>query len=145
MSDASLEVAVLEPARWRSWPLRESLWRSLGVAAGLCALAALVAVMTGSLVLTLLAVLAMLVALWRFFLPVTFEVNEHGVEQSLLSRAHRLPWQAIGHGRLCRGGVLLVPRGQRSEMAPFNSLYVPWNGHRDQVLMFVAHFLNQRA
>jgi len=145
MSDREVEVNVLEPARWRSWPLRESPWRSLGVGGGLCALAVVVGMMTGSVLLGGLIALAMAIALWRFFLPVWFEINEQGVEQSLFLRRHRLPWQSIRYFRRCRAGVLLVPRGQRSEMATFHAVYVPWNGCRDRVLLFVEHFLNQRT
>jgi hypothetical protein len=145
MAKENLDVTVLTPTRWRSWPLRENPARAAAVIAGLVALASAVAAIAGSVTLTILATAAMLIALWRFFLPVTFEVNEDGVQQMLFSRGYRLPWQAIRYYRPARRGVLLVPRGQRTEMAPFGSLYLPWDGHRAEVMLFVEHFLKPQS
>ena len=141
MNPRHADIAVLEPIRWRSWPLRERPRWLIPVVLGLAAIGVLVHGYTGSAALTCLALSAAIVALWRFFLPVIFEVNEAGVEQWLFGRGQRLPWQAIQQFRVCRSGVLLVPRGQRTELAPLGSLYMPLSSDRDRVLLFVEHFL----
>ena len=91
----------------------------------------------------LLALVALATALWRFFLPVVFQLSEEGVDQWLFGRRRRIPWQAIRRYEVCSAGVLLLPHEDRPVMAAFRGLYLPWSTHRDEVLVHVHHYLDR--
>lgn len=139
---SDIDVAVLEPIRWQSWPLVKSPARTAAVLAGIATVGLLVRAVVGDWLLGLLAAAAVLVSLWRFFIPVTYGLSEYGVEQRVYGRCLRIPWRAIRRFEICSAGVLLVPHGERTVMAPFRSLYLPWEGHCDEVLAFMRHFLD---
>ena len=70
-----------------------------------------------------------------------YELSEDGVDQWLLGRQRRLPWQAIGRYEVYRGGVLLFPRNDRSALAAFRRLYVPFLTHREEILAHLDQYL----
>jgi len=137
----TIDVALLEPIRWRSWLLVRSPVRAAAVLLGVVAVGLVVWTATGSWLLGFLAPAAVLITLWRFFIPVTFGLNEHGVDQWVYGRRVRIPWRAIRSYQVCTAGVLLVPHSERTIMAPFRSLYLPWEGHQDEVLAYMRHYL----
>ncbi len=140
---SNIDVVLLEPIRWQSWPLMKNPLRSGAVLAGVAAVGLLVWTAVGSWPLGLLASAALAVALWRYFLPITFALSEYGVDQWIYGRRLRIPWRAIRRYQVCSAGVLLVPHGERTIMAPFRSLYLPWEGHCDEVLAYMRHYLNE--
>ena len=81
-------------------------------------------------------------SLWRFFLPVTFELNAEGVEQSLLGWQRRIPWAAIHRYEICKAGVLLFSQADRCPIDVMRGLYLPWEEHRDEVLAHVRYHLD---
>ena len=85
------------PIRWRSWPVRDEPGRGLLVTIGLVTLTVAIGWLSGEVYLALAALAALVVALWRFFLPVAFELSGEGVDQRLLGRRRRL------HRRRCAG------------------------------------------
>ncbi|MDY0168433.1 MAG: hypothetical protein RBS80_17925 [Thermoguttaceae bacterium] len=137
-----IDVTLLEPIRWRSWPVARSPVRSGLVLLGVVTLGLLVWVTVGSWPLGLLAAAALVVTLWRFFTPVAFGLSEYGVDQWVYGRRLRIPWRAIRRYQVCSAGVLLVPHGERTIMAPFRSLYLPWESHCDEVLAYMRHYLD---
>ncbi len=139
---ASIDVTLLEPIRWRSWPFARNPARSGAVLLGLIAVGLLVRITVDNWLLALLAAAALCVTLWRFFMPVTFGLSEYGVDQWVFGRRLRIPWRAIHRYRVCSAGMLLIPHGERTIMAPFRSLYLPWEGHCDEVLAYVRHYLD---
>ncbi len=141
-SPSHLDVTLLEPIRWRSWPFGRSPLRSAAVVLGVLGVGCAVGIALGSWPLGLLAAGALLTTLWRFFTPVTFRISDDGVDQWVYGRRLRIPWRAIRRYEVCAAGVLLVPHGERSIMAPFRSLYLPWEGHCDEVLAYMRHYLS---
>ncbi len=131
------------PIRWRSWPVRDDALQGLAVVTGLLLVAAVVGGVSGKVYLGLLALAALVVALWRFFLPVRFGLDGEGISQRIFGRQRRIPWEAIRHHEVRWAGVLLLPREDRSAMAPFRGLYVPWTAHRDEVLAHVDYYLDR--
>jgi len=130
------------PIQWRSWPVREGVVGASLVFLGLVAAWALVRWITGQMHLALLAMAALGLSLWRFFLPVTFELNAQGVEQSLLGRRRCTAWEAIGRYEVCKSGVLLLPHRDRCPIDVFRGLYLPWGSHREEVLAHVRYHLD---
>jgi hypothetical protein len=113
------------------------------VMVGLLAAAVAVGWLSGRAYLGLLALAAMAAALWRFFLPVVFELSGKGVSQQFLGRQRQIPWQAIRRYEVCSAGVLLLPDEDHSAMAPFRGLYLPWTTHREEVLAHLRHHVDR--
>ncbi len=141
-ADQKVTVETQPPAslRWRSWPVRDNALRSSAVAAGLLVAALVVYVLTGRLLLVLLALAVMVSALWRFFLPVEFELGETGIGQNVFGRRRHIPWGAIRHYEICDAGVLLLPKAEGS-LTPLQGLYLPWADHRDEVILRVRYYV----
>ena len=95
--------------------------------------------------LALLAVAALSVALWRFFLPTSFELNAEGVSQWLFGRRRRIPWRDIRRYQVCSSGVLLLPRADACPLDAYRGLYLPWAKHRPEVLAHVHYYLDRSA
>jgi len=145
-STEKLERAVAPPAiRFESWPLRESPLRCGLVGAGLLAVGVVVLVVTGQLHLAVLAMVVLAAVLWRFFLPVQFELNEAGVDQRFFRWQRHIPWQAIDHYRGCSDGVLLSPDADPSPLASMRGLFLPFGSHRDEILALLGHYLERNA
>jgi len=129
---------------WQSWPVREQTLRSLLVTAGLLVGTVVVYLIAGRVVLSLLALAAVMTALWRFFVPVQFELSEVGLGQRILGRQRRIPWHAIARYDVCSDGVLLSPEEELLPMTPLRALYLPWTTHREEVLCRVRCYLDPR-
>ena len=99
--------------------------------------------LTQQVYLALLAPVVLAAALWRFFLPVEFELGAEGVEQRVFGRRRCIRWQQIRRYEVCSAGVLLLPGDDRSALAPFRGLYLPFSTHRQQVLAHVHHYLGR--
>jgi len=132
------------PIRWRSWPLRDDMPRSSAVLAGLLAAGLLAGWLSGRAYLALLAMAALAAALWRVLLPVDFELNNEGVHQWVFGRYRRIPWRAVGRYEICRTGILLLPQPDDTALASFRGLYLPFQGHREEILVQIRHHLEQR-
>ena len=130
--------------RWRSWPLRDRPLRGALVLLGLIAVGLLVHGLTGRPHLAFLAVGALVVALWRLFVPMTIEMNDQGVDRWILGRKRHIPWQAIRRHRVGPDGVLLLPDDDPSPLAALRGLYLPWGRHREEVLAHLRHYLPGR-
>lgn len=135
--DAQPPAAV----RWRSWPARDNPIQTLLVGAGLLIGGVLIYWGSGQVYLTFPAVLAVAASMWRFFLPIVFELNDRGVDQWFFGRQRHIPWNAIRRYEICPKGVLLLPHEDRSFLASFRGLYVPWKEHHDAVLQRVKYHL----
>src|SRR3954465_13796297 len=83
-----------EPFAWRSWPLVDDFRAVLPLALLAISLIALIAVETASIGNVIFAVAIVVVASWRIWMPVRYEVNSFGVVRSCLGRARRVGWSA---------------------------------------------------
>ena len=128
--------------RWWSCPIRDSILSGFVVLAGLTAAGMGVHAATGRLHLALFAVLALTVALWRFFIPVLFEVNTDGVNQWIFGRHRRISWNEIRHYKICSRGVLILRHADWRPVDAFGGLYVPWRNRREEVLAQVHYYLD---
>ena len=145
MSQASLSLpnsaAAPAAARWRGWPLRA---HPVVGAMLIWALAAAVVGIyegTGQPHLAALAGLALVISLWRFFLPVIYELNGEGVHQWILGRHRLLDWSCVARYEIRADGVLLLPCADACPLDVVRGLYVPWGNHRDEVLANLGFYL----
>ena len=129
--------------RWRNWPLRDNVLAGLGVLAALSAAGLGVRWVTEQTHLAWLAVALLALALWRFFLPASFELNADGVSQWRFRRCRRISWNAVRRYEICSAGVLLLPHADRCPMDPLRGLYVPWGSRRDEVLAQIRYYLDR--
>lgn len=102
-----------------------------------------VAGLTGRIYLAVMAGAALAISLWRFFAPVTFELNADGVCQWALGRNWQIPWRAVHRYEVFADGVLLLPLADRCAIDALRGLYVPCNGHRDEVLANLTYYLTR--
>jgi hypothetical protein len=128
--------------RWWSCPVRDNILSALVVLAGLTAAGMGVHAATGRLHLALFAVLVLTMALWRFFIPVLFELNTDGVNQWVFRRHRRISWNEIHRYDICSKGVLLLPHTDRCPMDAFRGLYLPWRNRREEVLAQIHYYLD---
>jgi hypothetical protein len=131
--------------RWQSWPAAERLGRTGLVVVALLAATVLVRLTAGRTVLALLALAALLAALWRYFLPVQFELDEHGVERSLFGWRRHVRWSAVARYTVCPAGVLLVPNRRQTPMSAFAGLFLPFAENREAVLLRLRYYLGPPA
>jgi len=119
---------------WQSWPLRQRPLRAVLALGVLLAVGIGVQWLTGRWHLAAASVAVLIVTSWRFFLPVTFQLSQSGIDYWVLGRRRHIPWESIRSCRIQADGVLLLPHQDDSLIARLNGVYVPWNGHKQQVL-----------
>jgi hypothetical protein len=121
--------------------LSENLTQSGLVLAGLLAAGLAVRGVTGYTYLALLAVAALALSLWRFFLPVVFTISAEGVNESLLGRDRRIPWLAIRRYEVYPKGVLLLPHSDAARVDCFRGLFLPWGDHRQEIVALLNYYI----
>ena len=145
MSQASLrqpEPGEAPPlTRWRCWPLRTHpilgamlIWTWVAIVIG-------IQEWTEQAHLAAIAGLALGISLWRFFVPVVFELNVDGIHQWVLGRHRLLPWKSVECYELLEDGVLLLPFADRCLLDILRGLYLPWGAHREEVLANLRYHL----
>ena len=131
--------------RWRRWPLRDNFLIGALAIIGLTAAGIFVYWQTGRVHLAVGAGLVLAVACWRFFIPVTFELNAEGVHQWVWGRHRRIPWSEIRHHQIFPAGVLLLPYEQGSPIEVMQGVFLPWGLRRDEILAQVRYYLDPNA
>ena len=128
-----------------SWPLRDGglpAWSAV-----IACLAAPIAVwwLSNSLVAGLVGLVAVVLAAWRLWLPVRYELGPSGVTVTVMGRRRRIPWRQIARYEIRRRGVVLIPDVHTTWETAVHSLYVRWNNQRDRVLTVVDSYVRQAA
>lgn len=131
--------------RWRRWPLRDNFLLGALALVGLVAAGMLVYWQTDRLYLAIGAALVIAVATWRFFVPVTFELNAEGVHQWVFGRHRRIPWSEIRQHQIFSSGVLLLPYEHGSPIEVMQGLFLPWGMRRDEILAQIRYYLDPMA
>lgn len=85
------------------------------------------------------AVLA--IVLWRFWLPVRYELGPQGIAQTVLGRTSHIPWTAILRFELRPRGVMLYPDSIITPLSPPRGLYLAWGRQKEAVLAHVEYYL----
>ncbi len=85
------------------------------------------------------------VAGWRFFVPVTFELNSEGVHQWFLGRHRRIPWTEVRRHRVFRSGTLLLPYERDAPIDVLHGLFLPWGRRREESLAQLRYYLEPPA
>jgi hypothetical protein len=105
---------------------------------------ALAGVATRDLATGGIAGLAVVVALWRTWLPIAYEFGPQGVTQIVLRRRRAISWLAIGDYQFTPRGVLLFPVGEPTWWNAARGLFVLWAGRRAEISDVVEYYLGSR-
>ena len=127
--------------RWRSWPLGDHPHLSWTVPVGILAVGVLVWWLGGGWLLAAAATATLGLTLWQFLVPVTYEICSLGVRRYTLGRVRLVPWSAIRGYQLRSTGVLFFQRPDPRAADVLNSLFVPYPGDEDEVVVAVRLYL----
>lgn len=142
-SPASVAPAAPPAVAWRSWPVRSGLNQAwtvvipVGLAAtcaGLGAGEARWGVVAGALVA---------LAMWRFFVPIDYDLDARGVSERIWGRSRRLPWNRFDFYLAGSRGVTLVRRGRW--LPSRVGLYLPFENRRREILANLAYHLGGKS
>jgi hypothetical protein len=123
-----------------NWPLVQDGWRSVVYATGTFAVATAAGLLSHSVAMALLTGLVLVVAMWRFWLPVRFQLTAEGISQFCLGRRRLIPWLGIVRYAVLPRGVLLFFDPGDSPLSWLSTLYLGWRGEPDRVLAMVDFF-----
>lgn len=127
--------------RWTVWPLVDRPLVSLAVATLLIAVAYAVYAALGAWYWSLAASLTVVIAMWRYLLPITFEVTPRGLKQESFIQTASTGWADIHAVRQCSSGVLLLPGEEDTPLDALRGLFLPWGPHRTELLQLVSLYL----
>jgi len=122
--------------RWRVWPLVDGRPWSLAVAVAPIVAGILVAVTFGA-TLGLIALAVLVLTMWQFYLPATYEANWRGIMIEGFGRPRIVPWQTIGAIEVRSQGIVLHGSADVVPLDAFRSLFIPWGAHRKELLAVV--------
>ena len=127
-----------------NWPLRDDGPLAWFVAIGAVAASVAAGIVAHSPVMGVVGFAALSIALWRLWVPVTFELGPRGVVQILFGRRRRIAWSSVARYEVRRRGVLLLSEETQGPAAVLRGLYVRWGRHREELLAVIAHYLGNR-
>jgi hypothetical protein len=128
-----------------NWPLRDGGIRAwlmllmLGAGAALAGLIAQSGLMGGA------CFVALAIAGWRLWIPVTFQFRSKGVMYGVLGINRQIPWTRIARYEPRRDALLLFPDGDESRLAALRCLYIRWNDNRDAIMEVVEYYMQARV
>jgi hypothetical protein len=143
----TIEAEQSAPAtiRWRSWPLVDCVRWSWLLVAGILGVGIAVAWLGGGWLVGFVAAAVLALALWQFFIPVTFELSSLGVRRYALRRMRLVPWQAIEAYQLRSTGVVFFQRSDPTTIDLLSSWFVPYPADEDEVVVAVRLYLPHAA
>jgi len=133
-----------EPLTWRAYPARQR--PAAAVLAGLAVAAvALACAATGGLFWGILAIVVLLLSLYRFFFPSRFVIDSEGVTATYLLGTQRFAWSEIRRFCCDRHGLYLSTRSRRSRLDAYRGLYLLFGARREEVLSRVRASLGPKG
>lgn len=84
----------------------------------------------------------LLATLWRFWLPMQFELGSQGISQTVLGRTSRILWTSVRNYQVRSCGILLYSDAVLTPLSPLRALYLPWGRQKEQVLGQVDYYLS---
>jgi hypothetical protein len=128
----------------RSWPIAAPAAGPKLLLVGGLLLAWLAGMMSGSAATGFVLAAGILLALWRVWLPVRFEIGPFGVTQHCLGRQRRIPWSSIGRAVRQSAGLLVLPNAQPAPLESLRSLYIPFGNQQADIVAAFEYYLSGR-
>ncbi|MHC4992543.1 MAG: hypothetical protein ACYTGC_16345 [Planctomycetota bacterium] len=123
-----------ETFSWQAHPAREHRGRAVAALAVVAAMAALSGLMMQSVGWGLLALLLLLAALNRFFLPTRFAIDDEGITARYPLRRMRFRWVELRRFALDDHGGYLSTRARRSWTDGYKGMHLLFGRQRDAVI-----------
>lgn len=89
-----------------------------------------------------LCFVALGIAGWRLWAPITYDLTSRGVIYSILRRTRRIPWAQIARFEERERGLLLFTD---EEATVRGRIFIRWNGQRGAILDVVGFYMRQRV
>lgn len=145
MPRSSSELIGLSPqplapddvAVW-NWPLRDEGWRSRVIVIAAMAVIFLVWIVWRDAAFTLFAAAMFIVALWRLWLPVRWELGMTGITMVVLGFRRRIRWLAVARFELREDGVWLFAD---REALPQRGTFIGYGGQKERVRSCIEYYL----
>ena len=118
------------------WGPRDEPWRGYGTLAACAALGAAAGYVADSLAMGLLSAMALALAMWKCWLPISVRLSPSGITVSCLRVRRTTPWRDVGRVEQCPGGVLLWGKTPTARFTRRPRLYLPWPRHPEWVEQF---------
>jgi hypothetical protein len=126
---------------WRSWPLVDRARSSWVIVVGVLAVGVFAWYASESLLLGVLALAAVAITLWQFFVPVWYEIGPLGLGTSALGRSRLLAWHAVRSYQLRPSGVAFHRRAQPAPIDALRSTFMPFPADADDALLALRAYL----
>lgn len=124
----------------RNWPLRDDVPTSWLLLVAIGAVAVGVGMLSASPLAGAAAWFAMIVSLWRLWLPVRFEIGPRGLAQQVLGWRRLIVWRNIPRVEVRPQGIVFHASSNPSRFALLRSIYVRDGRHREQILRIVQTY-----
>ncbi len=125
-----------------NWPLVQDGWRSVIYFLLTVGFTSTLFYLSGSPTSAALGCLAISISMWRFWLPVRFQLSPLGVVQICLGRQRFIPWRHIKRHETLRSGVMLFFSTERSPLSLLSTLYIGWREQRTAFLQLINNSTN---
>lgn len=122
-----------------NWPLRDEPIKCGLVLIVVFLTIALVAGLTSSLAMILLASVGIAITLWQMWLPVKWELGLSGVSQSVLGYRRKVAWISIARYEMTSDGVWLFAKADRS---PFHAAFIAYGNRQSEIQACVLYYLS---
>lgn len=129
---------------WGAHPLKERLLAGTLTSMLILALASAVFAAAGP-AWGILTVLALVLALNRFYFPSRFVIDRHGVAARYLLSRKRYEWSSVRRYLWDNRGAYLSTRGRRSWLDAHSGLTVLFGSHRTEVLNLIRRHMDEAS
>jgi len=133
-ADVNEETRQVSCLKWTSWPVvdeRPDSWLLVGA---VVLVAVVIGSVSGGWVIGGVALLVLGTAMWRMWVPVTYELSSLGILESAWRRRRCVTWRQITSYRAYRRGVLLMTSLDTAPIARLRGIYVATGDYREQLL-----------
>jgi len=132
--------------RWISLPIQSSPAKGLFLSGVVVATSLAIYFSTQSSFWTFFSVVVLLVGVYDFVLPTTYQLSEDGVSSQILFYRRSKLWVSLRSYWVDKHGVLLSPFSQRSRFEAHRGLYLRFAGtDRQAVITFVKRKVNKQS
>jgi len=124
-----------------NWPLRRGGVGPWLLVLGCIAISIGVGAVSANRYAGLASILALMISLWRLWIPVTIELGPRGIIQTACGRSYRISWREFSRFRVLRRGVLLLVDPHPSPLDVFRGLFIRFDTQQNEMMAVVNYFM----
>ena len=117
----------------RNWPLIDGGWRSLLTVAATVSLGIVALLQSHSTSMAILTMAAVILAMWRFWLPVHYHIHRRGIDERCLFWHRTIGWRHIQGCQMLRRGALIRCRPEGDDL-PVRVRFIEWHRQRQAIV-----------